>query len=484
MLHLLDFIIIFVYIIITVTIGILSRGKQDSAEDYFTTSGQMGGFFQSLLVGLSIAATLFSGISFLAYPSVIYTHGIGIMLGIVCFPIAWAVLRFSFLPRYLKNSGQPYDVIEKKLGKNIRTLSAIMFSLLRIGWMAALIYAPTVAIMAAAGLGDIWFWPIVLIIGLSSTLYTTMGGIRGVIVTDAVQFIVIIIGITFTVGFVIFNMHVDFSQVMQMLSDKGHLKLINPSFDFTTPFTAWSILIGFTLANFSSYMADQMSLQRYIAAGNLKSASRSFGINVFGVILVLLLLAGVGLSLVVWYHFNPDPNLPESTDKIFPYFVATQLPAGIAGLILAAIIAATMSSMTSGINALAGTLTIDLRGRFSKKKLSPKQELKFSKTCSLVIGVCATLFAGLVSHLGSIFDIAQTLLGVFLGPLLACIIFAVYPLNVNRHLLTVGMIAGSIAGWLVAISPATSLWITPAAFTLAFIFPLITTWTINQIKQK
>ena len=143
-------------------------------------------FSASILVGMSIAATLFSGISFLGYPSVVYKHGIMLMLMLVPFPICWVILRYWFLPRYLRiKSDDPYGFIEINLGKDVRNTAAVMFALLRIGWMAALIYAPTIAIMAAARLNSSWFWPLVLIIGISSSLYTALGGIRGVIITDA-----------------------------------------------------------------------------------------------------------------------------------------------------------------------------------------------------------------------------------------------------------------------------------------------------------
>ncbi len=143
-----------------------------------------------------------------------------------------------------------------------------------------------------------------------------------------------------------------------------------------------------------------------------------------GVIPVICLLAAVGLSLAMWYHYMPDPNLPKMVDKIFPYFIATQLPVGIAGLLLAAILAATVSSMTSGINALAATVTVDFRMRLGTK-LTARQQLRFGKITSLIIGLLATLAAGIVSRLGTIFDITQILLGLFLGPLLVCSIVSV-----------------------------------------------------------
>jgi sodium-coupled monocarboxylate transporter 8/12 len=472
MLHLLDVVIIVVYLLGTIAIGLLFGGRQKDTGDYFTAEGQLTRLFDSILVGLSIAATFFSGISFLAYPSVVYQGELGILVGLVSFPIAWAILRFWFLPRYLSSGAkQPYDQIEERFGYPVRATAAGMFILLRVGWMGTLIYAPTVALMAAGRLGPGWFWPIVLIVGLSCTFYATVGGIRGVIATDAIQFLVIIVGILLTIGYVLLHLPAPLGQVWSNLGAAGRLKWFNPSFDLRQPMTLWAVLIGFTTANLAVYMADQMSLQRYLAAGTVRSARRAFEVNLIGVVIVIVMLAVVGLALSAWYAAVHDPALPTAPDNVFPYFIASQLPTGVVGLILAAILAATMSSMTSGINALAGTLTLDFRERL-RPGTSSRDQMRFARAATLVLGIIATLMAGLVGHLGSIFDIAQILLGVFLGPLLACIVLSVSSLRVRGGAVIAGMVLGCVSGWVVAWSPAASLWVAPAAFAMAMAVPL------------
>jgi SSS family solute:Na+ symporter len=486
MLDIIDVIIIVVYLVGTITIGIACRGRQKNTDDYFLAGGRMRSTFQSVLVGLSIAATLFSGISFLAYPSMAYSDGMVVLLSLVSFPIALLVLKFWFLPRLFRTGIKyPYDIIENSLGPNIRTLAAVMYMLLRIGWMAALIYAPTLALLAAANLSDNWFWPLVLIIGLSSTFYTTLGGIRGVIVTDAIQFVVIALGITLTIGFILVRLPVSLGEAYQYLQSKDLLRLFEFSLDPKKTFTLWSCLIGFTVATLSMYMADQMSLQRYLAAGQGKSADRAFTFNITGAILVIIMLVAVGLALAAWYHFVPESALPNEQDKIFPYFIATRLPVGIAGLLLAAILAATVSSMTSGINTLAATLTIDFRMRLGNR-MTAEQQLRFGKIASLTIGLCATVIAGLVDRLGTIFDITQTLLGLFLGPLLTCIIVAIQRRSVNRIMLAVGMVAGVFAAGSIVWLKWSSLWIAPTAFGVSIIITLLGTllFGANPPREK
>lgn len=477
MLKTLDLVIIVIYLLGVIAIGLRARGKQENASDYFTAGGGLGSAFGSLLVGLSIAATLFSGISFLAYPSVVYVHGVILFMGValICMPVAWLVLRW-FLPRYLSQEhAQPYDVIERKFGAHTRTLAAVMYVMMRIGWMAALIYAPSLAIMAATGLSGAWFWPIVLTIGLTSTLYTVFGGIRSVIVTDAIQFCVIALGIALTIGFILWHIPIPISEAVTDLHSTGHFHWLDFNLSPKAPLTFWTVGLGVTIANLGNYVADQMSLQRYLAGGSPKAALRSFTINVVGVLVVLLLLVGVGLAINAWYRAVQDPNLPAKIDDIFPYFLASQLPAGISGLLLAALIAATMSSMTSGINTLAGAITMDFRTRLGGP-ITPAQQLTFGRWSSLVIGLASTAVAGVVNRLGSLFDLTQIILGVFAGPLLVCVLMAVSPVRASGRWMAAGLISGCLVGWLAAFSSAiASLWVAPCAAATTTLFVIIGT---------
>lgn len=469
----LDWTIIGMYLLMMVSVGIACRGRQVDSGDYFIAKGGLSGMFGSVLVGLSIAATYFSGITFLAYPSIIYQHGLLVVMGIPTLLVVWVVLRFVFLPRYLGGGWRhPYEILEKTYGRGVRATAAAMFVLLRVGWMATLIFAPTTAIMAAAGLGEDAFWPVILTIGLSSTLYTALGGIRGVIVTDAIQFILIIAGISMVLIYIFANLPVPAGEAISMLSEKGRLRWWNPSLSLTQPLTLWAVLIGYSVANTGSYIGDQMSLQRYLTSSSLREASRSFLINVIGVVLVLLLLTGVGVALAAWYALRPTGELPDSADRIFPFFIARELPPGVSGLLLAALLAATMSSITSGINALAASIMMDFRVSNSSNK--SRRELRTARIVSLLIGVVSTLSAGLVAHLGGLFDITQKLLGVFIGPLAVCLLLAALGLRMKGAMMVAALMVGCAIGWAAALSanaarawawvPAVdSMWVSPIA---------------------
>lgn len=469
----LDIAVVGIYLAVVVAVGIASRGRKKSAEEYFTAHGMFSGKLGTLLVGLSIAATFFSGISLIIYISSAYSGGIQIAIGIVALPVSWVVLQFWFLPRYLAGNWlHPYDIIEKRFGNSVRLTLSAMFALMRIGWMGVLVYAPAMVIMGTAGLSDGWFWPIVLMIGLSSTAYTVIGGIRSVIITDAIQFAIVSMGMLFIAVFIWSRLDISTIEMIKELDQSNRLELFNFSWDPTITFTFWAILIGGGVSNVSAYLSDQMALQRYLTSDTTKEAMRSFFINIIGAIGVVLTLVSVGLLLWLWYQHHPDPNIPTEPDKVISYFIAQELPVGISGLLIAAILAATMSSMTSGVNALAGAFTNDWMARFGRKRTA-EETYRMSKWASMAIGLFATGMAGMIEQMGSILNANHIVMGVFLGPMLACMILAITKIRVSGGIVLFGMVCGSLVGGLVASTSASGLWVSPVAFVVSILIPLL-----------
>lgn len=476
--HPLDAIIITVYLVGIVAIGIIYRGRQDSIRDYFTASHGFGGWVGTIMVGLSLGATLFSALSFVAFPSVIYTYGVTALSALLGYPAAYLVLRYWFLPRYMAvDQESPYDIIEVRFGRSTRLLASAMFVLLRLCWMAALIYASVVVVVACFKLGSEWIWPVTLLIGLSSTAYTVVGGIRGVIITDAIQFLLIMLVLVVTIAYAMFNIPLSTADVSAYLRGNTGLLTLNWSLDPTMTMTVWAMLIGGTMQNMSSFTADQMSLQRYLAAGKVSDASRAFGMSMLTTSFVLILLSLVGLTLGAWYAVHPDPSLPRDADKVFPYFVATQLPVGFMGMIIAAILAASMSSITSGINALSGSLMNDFVPL--AERVEARQLLRYARWLSAAIGVIATIVAGFVDGMGSLFDIMNAFYGIFLGPLLGCMFCTVVAMSVRGSHLMSGMVIGCLSGLAVAKSSWANLWVTLVSASVT----VLIAWLLGKMRR-
>jgi len=478
-----DIAVVVLYLAAVVAVGIASRGRNKSADEYFTAHGLFSGRLGTVLVGLSIAATFFSGISLIVYISSAYSGGVQIAIGLVALPVSWVVLHFWFLPRYLSGEWlHPYDIIEERFGIEVRLTLSAMFALMRIGWMGVLVYAPAMVIMGTAGLDGIWFWPIVLAIGLSSTLYTVIGGIRSVIITDAIQFLVVSLGMLFIGVFLWSKLDLSTVEMVRELGENGRLELFNFSVDPTLTFTFWAIFIGGGVSNVASYLSDQMALQRYLTSDTLKEATRSFLINIVGAVAVVVTLVCVGLLLWLWYRHHPDPNIPVKPDKVISYFIANELPVGISGLLIAAILAATMSSMTSGVNALAGAFTNDWMARFGRKR-TEVETYQLSRRASLAIGVLATLMAGLIERMGTILNASHIVMGLFLGPMLVCMILAITKIRISSRALLFGMACGTLAGGAVATTSASGLWVSPVAFLVSLVVPLAASMLVRHTPE-
>lgn len=472
----LDLIVIVVYLIGVVWAGLASRGKSGDSDAYFTSKGGFTGRLGMVMVGFSMAATLFSGVSYVIYTSVGFSDGAGIAVSMLGFPITWALLRFWFLPRYLAGGGShPYDIIEERLGEPVRLCLSAMFILLRIGWMAAILVAPTLVLLGATGLGDEWFWPIVISIGVTCTLYTAIGGIRSVIVTDAIQFVIMAMGMLFIIGFIFHKLGMPIGDIVAQLDQGERLNVFNFSFDPTIDLTFWTVVIGLMIGNLGSYTGDLMMLQRYHAAESTKAAAKAFAINTWGVIIVCILLVTAGLLLWVWFQNHPDPNLPENADQVLAYFITEELPAGIAGLLIASLLAATMSSMTSGIIALAGTLTNDWLHRFGRKRTSAEL-YRFGRYASIGVGALAIATAGLATVMGSLFQTTQAVMGAFFGPMVGCMMIVVNKWKFKPGGVLLGMGLGTAAGWAIAFSAVSNLWVATGS--------LIVTLSVSALARR
>lgn len=454
-----DVAVIVVYMVGILAVGILSKGKDDSAEDYFAAGGRMSGMLSTIVVGLSITATFFSGLSFVAVPSIVISDGPKVMLILLTLPLTMWIVCYWFLPRYLAfNSLHPYEIISRHIGPRARNVTSALFVLLRLGWMAALLYAPTILLLTTMRLDDRWMWPLILMMGLTSTLYTVLGGLQSVLITDAVQMLIVIGSLVVAVVCGLIQLPPEPAQWLHALQEGGKLTAPSFSFSLTERFTILGIFLGITAANLGNYIADQMSLQRYIAMKDLREAQNSFRVNMYGTVITLVLLFIMGFIIVIWHTSRGGAAL-KNADEVFPAYVAAVLPPGACGLMVAAILAATMDSVASGINALAGSITIDfIQPR--RKKLTDRQLVKVGKWLSLAIGIGATVGAGFVSKAGSIYDLTQMILGVFLGPILGVMLLAMLKRRINETRVIAAIFISCGVGVAVSFTDVQTIWMT------------------------
>ncbi len=449
----LDYFIVVAYLVAVVAMGAwVGRGQTDT-EDYFLAGRRM----HWLPVGISIMATLFSAISYLAYPGEIYGYGITILSMWVTFWLVAPAVLYGFMPFYHRlQVTSAYEYLEVRFDGSVRTVASALFVVVRFGWMALAIYASALALHAVTG----WpLVPVILVTGLVATAYTLMGGMRAVIWTDVAQFAVLVGGLLGAVAIVHSALDGGFAAVFRMAAAEqaAHPETFRLGFNWDprpwARMTIWGCLLGQYVTFLSDYGADQVSVQRYLTTPNLTQMRRSFVINLLAVMVVLSGLALVGLGLWAYFQQHHDPAAAglataRKFDQIFPYFITTRFPPGLAGLMIAALLAATMSSIDSGLNSVTTAIMVDFGERFGRVRGDAAQRLRAARWITCVLGVVVTLLATVVDRLGqNIIEITNKVNNAPKGVLLGIFILGM----ATRRATGRGVLIGTVAGFVVAL---------------------------------
>jgi SSS family transporter len=289
------------------------------------------------------------------------------------------------------------------------------------------VYAVAIVVGIVLGAGDMWS---ILIISAITLLYTFEGGLTAVIWTDVVQ-LIIYLGCSVVAFFVILSMIPDGWQgVMAVAGSK--FELWNFSLDYRIPYTFWAGIIGGSFLNTASHGVDQLIVQRLLAAKNereSKIALLSSGIVIFFQFALFLL---IGIMLFSFYTYHPEITAPSANDRIFPAFIVDYLPHGIRGLMIAAIIAAAMTTLSSSLNALASTTVVDFFKPFLKKEFRAKQQLRVSRRVTLFWGVALTILAILSRDVQSVLEAGLTIASITYGSMLGVFLLGVLTKSANE----------------------------------------------------
>ena len=410
----LDWIVLVVYLVAMLGIGASFVGRQRSTSEYFKASQQM----PWLPVALSVIAGLFSGISFIGQPARVYRHDSAMIAYPFSVLLLTPVIVYVLLPYYRRlNVTTAYEYLECRFGLNVRLLGSALFLGKRLLWVAIVAVAPSLALSTVTGLSVI---NSILIIGLISTVYTGMGGTRAVIWTDAVQFAVFTIGQLAIIGLVASRVDGGFSEICRV-GFVDHKAWASLDVDFTQ-LTFWTALVACFFIGLSDLGTDQMTVQRLIAAKDEKAARRALWFNAIFKFPAMAIMLAMGVGLWVFYKQHPDRLGLDAADydKLVPYFVMRELPAGVRGLVIAAIFAAAMSSFSSGLNSMATAYMADWHQRLAKRQADDRRSLRRAKQLTYVLGFAVTLLGILIYKIGiqSIIDSSNKYLGFFGGSLL------------------------------------------------------------------
>jgi sodium-coupled monocarboxylate transporter 8/12 len=440
---LLDYAIFALYLGATVAIGLHVSKGQNSLREYFLAGRNVNRY----IVAITVIAALFSGISYLAGPAEVYQNGIGFSLTLFSFFIATPLTTLLVLPkicnsRYLT----AYHYFEERFSRPLRLMASGLF-LVRVSlWLAAATYAPALALQKVTGM-PLEFT--ILCTGLLSTLYTMKGGMRAVIWTDVMQLGVLFGGQILIVLIAVGKIPGGFEGVWKTAVE-DHRFEISLSWDPRERITLWSVLIGGAFLHLVQMATDQVSVQRYLTAGSLREAQRSLWIKLWMFVPVLGIFYGTGLVLYAFYKQHGDPlalRLIERADQILPHFVVTQLPQGLPGILLAAIFAASMSTISAGVNSLTSATISDFYLTLRPEAAAREEDLvRRAKHWTLAYGLLVTGLAFAISRMRSnLVESVNMIIGLVGGPMLGLLALGVLVPRADTR----GAVTGTLAGFVV-----------------------------------
>ncbi len=448
----LDWTVIALYAVGLLSIGYYFARKTRTAEDYLLGGRSM----RSSSVGLSLFASLLSTITYLAMPGEMVNKGPVILWSMVSIPIAYVVVGYFLIPHFMKlRVTSAYEILQARLGTQIRLLGSTMFLLTRLLWMALIIYITADKIIVVMMGWDPSVTPYVaVVIGLVTVVYTSMGGLRAVVFTDVVQSFILFGGAVLSIILISVKM----GGVTAWWPTEW-----SPTWDAQSTFS-WDLTERATLVGSIVFMtvwwictagSDQMAIQRYLATRDVKAARKVFLVTGLANIVVTCCLATLGFALLGFFQANPEMLGPGMTvvanaDDLFPHYIVKFLPQGITGLIIAGLLAAAMSSLSSGINSSCSVISVDFIDRRRKpgQQRSHRSQVLQTKAISWVVGLVAVLLSSMMSRVtGNIMEVTVRTNHVFVAPLFGLFFMALFVKRATPF----GTAMGAITGCFVAI---------------------------------
>jgi solute:Na+ symporter, SSS family len=435
--HLVDLVIVIVYLLGITALGVYFRRGQQDARDYFL-GGRTAPWWA---LAFSIVATETSTLTIIGTPAISYGGNLGFLQLVFGYLVGRVLIVWLLLPGYFRGEFfTAYALIEKRFGERMRAVAATTFLVTRA--VAEGVRVSAIALVVSVVLGTSERFAVLVVIALT-VLYTFEGGMKAVIWTDVAQLLLYLTGSGVTFWVLLHRIPGGWSEVAQVAAAAGHkLQVFDFSLRLATKYTFWSGLIGGAFLTMASHGTDQTIVQRLLAARDQADSRRALlasGVIVLTQFTVFLL---IGVLLFVFAQHTPLLAAGERTDRILPTFLVREMPVGLAGLLLASIVAVAMSNASGSLNSLAASSILDF-SRLWGRSAEPGKFLVLSRRMTIVWGLVLMGF-GLVKW-GPLLEAGLTVASLPLGSLLGLFLLGTLDRLANARGALVGMFAGLAA---------------------------------------
>ncbi len=441
-----DLLVIIGYLVAMIAVGVYFSRKTNNAAQFTTASGRIPGW----AIGMSLYATFLSSNTFLGVPGKAFGANWNSFVFSLSMPLAaWVATRY-FVPFY-RHTGEvsAYTHLEHRFGPWARTYAVICFLFTQLARMGSIFFGIALSLQALTGYD---MATIMLVVGSCIIIYTVLGGMEAVIWTEVVQGVVKTAGALIILWLVVRGLSGGMSHILSIGQADHKFSLGSFAPDFTQP-TFWVVLLYGFFMNLNNFGMDQNYVQRYHTTTSSREAARSVWLCVYLYVPISLLFFFIGSALYAYYQTNPDllnavrfqvaaerlPNGSQAAirqlagtlsvadigDKVMPHFMVNKVPAGLLGLIVAAIMSAAMSTISSGMNASATVFSVDIYQRYINPNLTPKNSLRLLYIATTCFGMLGMLTGIAMIGVKSVLDIWWLLSGIFAGGMLGLFLLGI-----------------------------------------------------------
>jgi SSS family transporter len=485
-LNALDLGVIVAYLAGVTLFGLHFRRKQQTLRNYFLAGNSIPWW----AISLSIVAAETSTLTVISIPGMAYDKDFRFLQLVIGYLIGRVVVSFVFIPQYFRGElVTAYQLMERRFGQRLRTLTAGMFLLTRAAAEGVRVFAVALVVRIAlgnllSGLGEFGRdLCAIAIVTLLTLIYTFEGGMAAVIWTDVVQLTIYVAG-TVVGFFTILHLVPGGWQTMHtMASQAGKFHVFDLSWNLTSTYTLWAGLIGGAFLTTASHGTDQLIVQRLLSARSERQSKIALLSSGVAILFQFSLFLLVGAMLYVFYRLFPPTVAFTGTDTIFPIFIVDRMPHGISGLLISAILAAAMSNLSAALNSLSSTTIVDFYGRV-RPESTEQRRVELSRFATVGWAVLLFGLALLARHGGKVLEVGLSIASVAYGSLLGVFLLGVLTQKASERGAMVGMILGFVLNlYLWLFTGVAFTWYVVLGSIVTFVVGYSASWVLPQARR-
>jgi SSS family transporter len=430
----LDLAIIALYLVGITLFGLRFRKRQRSLRDYFLAGRDIPWW----AIALSIVAAETSTLTIISIPGLAYDTNLTFLQVVMGYVVGRVVISFVLLPQYFRGDlYTAYELIERRFGRGLRSVTAGLFLLTRAAAEGVRIYAVSIVVSIALGTGEVASIAIITVLTL---IYTFEGGLAAVIWTDVVQTAIYVGGTLVGLVTILHLVPGGWTAIHAAAANAGKLQVFDFSTNFWLPYTFWAGVIGGTAFTTASHGTDQLFVQRLLAARGQKQSATALISSGLAILFQFALFLMVGIMLWAFYRV-PSANFGKP-DRIYPTFIVSQMPHGISGLLIAAILAAAMSNLSAALNSLSSSTIMDFVLRL-RPQTDERARMRLSRLATFFWAMLLFGLAILALHkVGRVVEVGLQIASVAYGAMLGVFLLGVLTRKTNQRGAMVGMLFG------------------------------------------